>query len=98
MEIALSPELEDLITEQVESGSYPSPGEVVRDALRLFKEQLDLRERKLASLRRDVQAGLDALDRGEYDEYDSDDIERLASEIKARGRERLGKLGKAARG
>ena len=34
MEVALSPELEDLITEQVESGSYPSPGEVVRDALR----------------------------------------------------------------
>ena len=38
MGVALPPELEELITEQVESGSYPSPGEVVRDALRLFKE------------------------------------------------------------
>ena len=85
MEVALSPDLEELITEQLESGSYPSPGEVVRDALRLFKEQLELREHKLASLRRDVQ---DALERGDYDEYDSDDIQRLASEIKARGRER----------
>ncbi len=94
MEVALSPELEELITKQVESGSYPSPGEVVRDALRLFKEQLELREPKLAYLRRDVQAGLDALDRGEYDEYDSDDVQQLAAEIKARGRVRLGEIGK----
>lgn len=89
MEITLSPDLEDLISEQVESGQYPSPGEVVRDALRLFKDQLDLRKHKIESLRRDVEVGLEALDRGEYDEYDADDMGRLAAEIKARGRQRL---------
>ncbi len=94
MEIALSPDLEELIAEQVESGNYPSPGEVVRDALRLFKEQLEFRDRKVESLRQDVQVGIEALERGEYDEYDADDIQSLASEIKARGRERMRALGK----
>ncbi len=87
MEVTLSPELEELIAEQVESGHYPSPGEVVRDALRLFQEKLMLPERKRETLRRDVQIGLDALDRGEYVEYD--DARQLAAEIKARGRRRL---------
>ncbi len=86
MEVALTQELEKLIAEQVESGNYPSPGEVIRDALRFFKEQLELRERSHESLRQDVRLGLEALERGEYDEYDADDIHRLASEIKIRGR------------
>jgi len=89
MDVALTPELEDLVTAQVESGNYPSRGEVIRDALRLLKEHLDLRDRRLESLRQDVAVGLEALERGEYDEYDLEDMGRLASEIKARGRERL---------
>ncbi len=93
MEVTRSPELEELIADQVESGHYPSPGEVVRDALRLLQEKLKLPERKLESLRRDVQVGLETLDQGEYDEYD--DPAQLATEIKARGRQRLGALSRA---
>ena len=96
MEVTLSPELEALIAEQVESGHYPSPGEVVRDALRLLQEKLKLPERKLESLRQDIQVGLQALDRGEYDEYDEPG--HLATEIKARGRQRLEDLAKGADG
>jgi len=98
MEVTLSPELEALIAEQVESGHYPSPGEVVRDALRLLQDKLELPGSKLESLRRDVQAGLQALDQGEYDEYE--DPRQLAAEIKARGRHRLESLvnGAALRG
>lgn len=95
MEVALPQELEELITEQVESGNYPSPGEVVREALRLFKEQLELRDRSLASLRQDVQVGVEALARGDYDEYDASDVSKLASDVKARGRELLRSAGKA---
>jgi len=94
MEVALTKDLEELIAEQVASGRYPSPGEVVRDALRLFQEQLLLRERKLEALRRDVQIGLQDLEDGEYDEYDAEDIQSLAAEVNARGRERLRALEK----
>ncbi len=96
MEVTLSPELEELIADQVESGHYPSPGEVVRDALRLLQEKLKLPERKLESLRRDVQVGLEALDQGEYDEYD--DPAQLATEVKTRGRQRLESLAEGADG
>lgn len=96
MEVALTQELEDLITEQVESGNFPSPGEVIREALTLFKEQLESRQQSLKSLRQDIRVGLNALDRGQYEEYDADEMHVLASEIKARGRERLKALGKTA--
>ena len=98
MEVALTPDLEKLIAAQVASGKYPSGSEVVRDALRLFQEHIELWERKRESLRRDIAAGIEALDRGEYDEYDLEDVQQLASEIKSRGRERLKALGKASVG
>jgi len=89
MEVALSPDLEELIAEQVASGHYPNPGEVVRDALRLLQEQLVLREHEVEALRRDVRAGLEALEQGDFDEYDAGDIRSLADDIKTRGRDRL---------
>ncbi|HEX4963152.1 MAG TPA: type II toxin-antitoxin system ParD family antitoxin [Thermoanaerobaculia bacterium] len=89
MEVALTKDLEELIAEQVASGRYPSPGEVVRDALRLFQELLVLRERKLETLRRDIHSGLEALEGGEYEEYAAYDVKSLAAEVKASGRERL---------
>src|SRR5882672_6144624 len=98
MEVALSPDLEELIAEQVASGHYRSPGEVVRDALRLLQEQLVLREHELETLRRDVRAGLEALDQGDCDEYDAGDIRSLAADIKARGRERLASLARNSGG
>ena len=96
MEVTLTPELEDLIAEQVDRGHYPSPGEVVRDALRLFQEKLKLSEGQRESLRREVQMGLQALDQGEYDEYDKPQL--LATDIKARGRQRLESIKQSADG
>lgn len=96
MEVALTKDLEELIAQEVASGHYPSPGEVVRDALRFFQEQLVLRERKLEALRQDVHSGLKALEENEYEEYDSGDIRSLACEVKAGGRERLKTLKRAS--
>lgn len=39
MHISLTPELENLVKAQVESGLYNSASEVVREALRLWSEQ-----------------------------------------------------------
>lgn len=93
MEVVLTPELEDLITRQVDQGNYPSPGEVVRDALRLLKEQLENREKRLAALKRDVTEGIEALDRGDFEEYGSEELSELLGNIKARGRDRLRQAG-----
>lgn len=39
MHVSLTPELENLVKAQVESGLYNSSSEVVREALRLWSEQ-----------------------------------------------------------
>ena len=86
MQVVLTAELEDLVKEEVASGSYQSPQEVIRDALQLLRER---GEKKLEALQRDIQVGLDQLDQGEYDEYDEGNIRELAEDIKARGIQRL---------
>lgn len=65
MNVSLTPQLEDYLKQKVASGGYHSVSEVMREALRLLEEQDHVKAMKLAALRHDVQAGLDALDNGE---------------------------------
>ena len=82
MNVSLTPELERLVNEKVESGLYQTASEVVREALRLLKERDYAREQ----LRGDVQVGFDALTRGEGRTYDKASGRQLAEQIKSRGR------------
>jgi antitoxin ParD1/3/4 len=79
MNITLTPELENLINEKVKSGKYDSPGEVVREGLRLLKEQDELKRIRLEELRREVQKGIDDMREGRFTTYSS--TEELAEEI-----------------
>jgi len=65
LNVSLTPELEDLVRQRVESGDYASASEVVRAALRLLRDQEELRSIQLEELRRKVAEGLDAADRGD---------------------------------
>lgn len=65
MNISLTPELDKLVQDKVASGLYNSASEVIREALRLLKEQDLLREARLKELRRDVLIGIEQADRGE---------------------------------
>jgi len=82
MNVSLTPELEQLVNEKVESGLYQTASEVVREALRLLKERDHAREQ----LRADVQDGFDALARGGGRTYDKVSGRQLAERIKSRGR------------
>ena len=83
--MTLNPEQQKLIDEMVKSGLFDSPDQVVDTALRL----LDERNKQLEALRKDVQVGIDQLDRGEYTEYTGENLHELFDAIKQRGRERL---------
>ena len=72
MNVSLTPELEKMIADKVESGLCNSASEVVREGLRLLKEQDELRRIRLAELRREVQRGVDQLERGEGKPFDAD--------------------------
>ena len=87
MNIVLSTELENLVNEQVKSGLYDSPSEVVRDGLLLLKEKAQLRQLRREELRREVQKGIDQMREGKYTTYNSG--EELVEEIIRRGMKNL---------
>ncbi len=71
MNVSLTPELEELINQKVATGMYHSASEVVREGLRLLKEQDDLKRIRTEDLRRDITRGKEQIARGEYKAYKS---------------------------
>jgi len=82
MNISLTPELEQLVNQKVESGMYHSASEVIREGLRLLKDQDELKRIRFDELRREIDKGIVSLDRGEGRPFE---VERIKSE----GRKRL---------
>ena len=64
MNVSLTPELEAMINSKVQSGMYNTASEVVREGLRLIQERDEIREKKLAALRADIQLGIDDIEAG----------------------------------
>jgi antitoxin ParD1/3/4 len=60
LNINLTPQLEKLVRQKVESGRYNSASEVVREALRLMETQNELHSLQLERLRRDIRQGLES--------------------------------------
>jgi antitoxin ParD1/3/4 len=79
MNISLTPHLEELVKNKVESGLYNSASEVLRDALRLLEERDQLRELRLGELRREIHKGINS---GEATSLDME-------AVKANARKRL---------
>lgn len=82
MNVSLTPQLESYVKQKVAAGMYNSVSEVMREALRLLEERDTLKEMKLAALRRDLQEGIDELDRGEGTPLDMDAIKAKARAMK----------------
>ncbi|RCJ38665.1 CopG family transcriptional regulator [Nostoc minutum NIES-26] len=77
MNVSLTPELEKWVQSKVESGMYTSASEVIREGLRLLKEQDALKAIRLAELRREIQQGIDS---GESTQLNMDEIIELAKQ------------------
>ena len=65
MNVSLTRELEEYISRKIHSGLYKSASEVIREALRLLREKDQTDRGTMAELHREIQIGLDQLDRGE---------------------------------
>ena len=89
LNISLTSELAELVHEKVTSGMYHSASEVIREGLRLLKEQDEVRRLRLEELRREIRKGTESLERGETRIFHSG--EELATHIEAEGRKLLGK-------
>jgi antitoxin ParD1/3/4 len=70
MNFSLTPEFEEYILKKVKTGLYHSASEVIREGLRLLREQDELRAIRLKQLRTDVEAGLDDAHNGRVSMFD----------------------------
>lgn len=91
MNVSLTPELEQLVNKKVQSGLYHSASEVIREGLRLLKEQDDIRQFRISQLRKEVAIGAEQIEHGQYSDYDVENMQPLVDEIQAEGRRRLAK-------
>jgi antitoxin ParD1/3/4 len=85
MNVSLTPQLEAMIRERVDSGRYSNASEVVREALRLLEER-----KQLEHLRSLIAVGSEQAERGELIEWTPelmDEIDRRAEERFLRGEE-----------
>ena len=65
MNVSLTPELEQFIHSQVESGKYTSALEVIRAGLKLLDERERIYKGRFEELRQEIIVGIAAAERGE---------------------------------
>jgi antitoxin ParD1/3/4 len=78
MNIALTPDSEQYLREQLASGKYPSAEDVIAEALRRMRDD----DRKMDDLRRDIAIGIEEADRGLTSEFNEATLERVKSRVK----------------
>jgi antitoxin ParD1/3/4 len=66
MNVSLPKALAEFVEEAVASGQYGTASEVVRDGLRMLREERAGYEEKLAILRREIQVGVDEVRAGKF--------------------------------
>lgn len=64
MNVSLTPELDRYVEGKVKSGRYRSASEVLRESLRIMQQVEEERQARLTALRREIDRGVDELDRG----------------------------------
>jgi antitoxin ParD1/3/4 len=82
-----------LIDELVTSGRYQNASEVLREGVRLVERQAAENEARLERLRGAAQVGIDDIQRGDFDQFDSFDAlerEMLAEKDAIIGKARTG--------
>ncbi|MGH2533289.1 MAG: type II toxin-antitoxin system ParD family antitoxin [Thermomicrobiales bacterium] len=84
MNVNLTPHLETLVRQKVETGRYNNASEVVREALRLMEERDHLNR-----LRAAIAVGDEQIARGEVHPWTPDFMERLKDEATEEDRQGL---------
>lgn len=77
---SIPPEIEQYVEHVVATGRYESAEQVIREAFRLLQEK----DRQFESVRADIKAGFDQLERGEGIGLDKEGLRNLFDDIQAR--------------
>jgi antitoxin ParD1/3/4 len=88
MNVNLGTVFDSFIADLLKTGLYQSQSEVVREGLRLLKEREELKNLRLAELRKEIAIGSEQADRGEFV-----DGQETFAEIRRRSADRKRKKG-----
>lgn len=73
---AIPGELEEFVTQSIQSGRFTGPGELLVTALFAYREQTEQESSKLARLREDIAVGLHQLEEGDSADWDVENFLR----------------------
>jgi antitoxin ParD1/3/4 len=66
MNVHLGSALDEFVADLLKGGYYQTQSEVLREGLRLLKEREEVKQLRLAELRREIAVGAEQADRGEF--------------------------------
>ncbi len=66
MNVNLGSTFDQFVADLLKTGRYQSQSEILREGLRLLKDREDLRQLRLAELRKEIAIGIASADRGEF--------------------------------
>jgi antitoxin ParD1/3/4 len=72
--VSLTKEQDAFVEKMIKSGEYQNASEAIRDALRALQQRRSEDALKLKVLRAQIDAGVTALERGEFDEIDETEL------------------------
>jgi antitoxin ParD1/3/4 len=81
--VNLTAEQDAFVEEIVRAGKYQDASEAIRDAVRGLQHRLQADDLQLELLRTQLQAGLDALDRGAFTAVNDADLDAALDELAA---------------
>ena len=79
--VNLTDDQDAFVKEMVKAGKYQNASEAMRDALRGLQQRWKEDELKLTALRKQIEAGIDALDRGEFSEIEDADLDAALDKL-----------------
>ena len=65
LNISLTPELSKYIDTQLETGLYTSSSELIREALRIFKDYNEVKANTILEMKKQIEAGIEQANAGE---------------------------------
>jgi antitoxin ParD1/3/4 len=66
MNVHLGPAFDEFVADLLKSGYYQTQSEVLREGLRLLKEREEVKQMRLAELRKEIAVGSEQADLGQF--------------------------------
>ena len=79
--VNLTDDQDAFVEKMVKAGKYQNASETVRDALRGLQQRWKEDELKLTILRKQIKAGITALDRGDFAEVEDADLDATLDKL-----------------